>query len=682
MAPQPKRKVRREATAAAAAQDAAVKRPGPLAEADEANNGPSSNNNRSFVCVGPDAVAAIAESIGLAHLADDVAASLAEDVSYRLQEIINASCTLMHKSKRRKLLASDVNSAFQVSNVNHIFGHSQNQPFNFLRLAEGLYVPDDHEVELSTIVRDNFVPRIKKPSYVTTSYPLLQSVKTTPVNGHIINTEVKPVTLHSFKPGMVNGDINMEASLTNSHSEMHPHVNKPLARESVLSPDLKRKASISNGPHLKPAVDSRSKVNGCVRFANHSGIREKLKRDSEEEFHLSKAQLAYFKIVARNIVEGHPKVFQEVLSSLRHNKKAETVCAPLLNFVALSVCHIPRHYGLLTRLLETLDAMLFNMNTSPNHSIAVNRIVNALLAITADQNVIRGKYDFVLRRKAAQSLTRVLLIWGIEEQHAAELLSRVARVLGDSKEKIQSYYGALVIFQSLGKSAIGWLFPLLKSFLPLLEKRFPMALASSNTQLEEMRSVLLDIVELLYCDTNTYRFKLKATTIQEDQAMIQLDSLLYHYCGDAVCARRRPSNFEFEATRRRRINRAHAESRLGQKVYRRLDLRYLSYCPQKQLQKQKQKLNHCDANTFGEVFVAPVIRRKDILFKFAGANPVPKDGLRKKVLDRTHVQFMPVSSNQLQTSFPQQYLMVGRLHHVRCKRSKQWNYTGDLLNVL
>ncbi|KAJ1521458.1 hypothetical protein ONE63_003126 [Megalurothrips usitatus] len=635
VAPQPKRKVRREATAAAAAQDAAVKRPGPLAEADEANNGPSSNNNRSFVCVGPDAVAAIAESIGLAHLADDVAASLAEDVSYRLQEIINASCTLMHKSKRRKLLASDVNSAFQVSNVNHIFGHSQNQPFNFLRLAEGLYVPDDHEVELSTIVRDNFVPRIKKPSYVTTSYPLLQSVKTTPVNGHIIKTEVKPVTLHSFKPGMVNGDI-----------------------------------------------DSRSKVNGCVRFANHSGIREKLKRDSEEEFHLSKAQLAYFKIVARNIVEGHPKVFQEVLSSLRHNKKAETVCAPLLNFVALSVCHIPRHYGLLTRLLETLDAMLFNVNTSPNHSIAVNRIVNALLAITADQNVIRGKYDFVLRRKAAQSLTRVLLIWGIEEQHAAELLSRVARVLGDSKEKIQSYYGALVIFQSLGKSAIGWLFPLLKSFLPLLEKRFPMALASSNTQLEEMRSVLLDIVELLYCDTNTYRFKLKATTIQEDQAMIQLDSLLYHYCGDAVCARRRPSNFEFEATRRRRINRAHAESRLGQKVYRRLDLRYLSYCPQKQLQKQKQKLNHCDANTFGEVFVAPVIRRKDILFKFAGANPVPKDGLRKKVLDRTHVQFMPVSSNQLQTSFPQQYLMVGRLHHVRCKRSKQWNYTGDLLNVL
>lgn len=37
----------------------------------------------------------------------------------------------------------------------------------------------------------------------------------------------------------------------------------------------------------------------------------------------------------------------------------------------------------------------------------VNRLVNALLAIIADQNVLRGKNDFLLRRKAAHLLARV-----------------------------------------------------------------------------------------------------------------------------------------------------------------------------------------------------------------------------------------------------------------------------------
>lgn len=86
---------------------------------------------------------------------------------------------------------------------------------------------------------------------------------------------------------------------------------------------------------------------------------------------------------------------------------------------------------------------------------------------------------------------QVLLVWGIEEQHVSELLSRVALILGDSKEKIQSHYGALVIFQSLGKAAIGWLYPLLKSFLPLLEKRYPVFSGTSNIQVEEIRGTLL-----------------------------------------------------------------------------------------------------------------------------------------------------------------------------------------------
>ena len=114
----------------------------------------------------------------------------------------------------------------------------------------------------------------------------------------------------------------------------------------------------------------------------------------------------------------------------------DAICAPLLNFIALTVCHIPRHYGLVGRLLDTIDVLLCNVNVCPTFSIAVssvkndlfghqlyammifcmycscvmfqvNRTVNTLLAITCDQNIVQGRNDFFLRRKAAQLLTRV-----------------------------------------------------------------------------------------------------------------------------------------------------------------------------------------------------------------------------------------------------------------------------------
>lgn len=50
----------------------------------------------------------------------------------------------------------------------------------------------------------------------------------------------------------------------------------------------------------------------------------------------------------------------------------DVICAPLLNFIALTVCHIPRHYGLALRLLDIIDVMLCNVNINPTFSIAVS----------------------------------------------------------------------------------------------------------------------------------------------------------------------------------------------------------------------------------------------------------------------------------------------------------------------
>ncbi|XP_034245254.1 transcription initiation factor TFIID subunit 6-like isoform X2 [Thrips palmi] len=632
-----KRKIKKDAASAGSSSDATIKKATAASQRDaDESSGPQNQNqnkdkDKDHVGVSAEAISVIAESIGICNIGEDVATSLAEDVSYKLQEIINASCTVMRQSKRRKLLTSDVNTAFRVSDVNHIFGHSHNEPFKFLRLPEGeIFIPEDNEVDLISVATNPTAPKVKKPSYIATSYPLLKIAPTQPVNGHSSKSDGKALAFQHPKLGTNN-----------------------------------------------TGVDSRSKFNGGVKFAQPHAIRDKLKRDSEEELKLSQAQISFFNIVAKFIIEGHHCLYKQALLNLRTSKKVNTVSVPLLNFVALSVCHIPRHFGLLSRLLETVDVLLSNVNVNPSYSIAVNRLVNALLAIIADQNVLQGQNDFLLRRKAASLLARVLLVWGIEEQHVSELLSRVALILGDSKEKLQSHYGALVIFQNLGKAAIGWLFPLLKSFLPLFDKRYSLLSGNYNVQVEEIRGTLLDIVELLYCEVDSPRFKIKASTIQELQAMIALDGLLYQYCGDAVCARRRSTTILGQSKLRShpdRVPRSRMESKLRSHY---LDFRYMSHCTQKQRHRQQT------SEVFEELCVAPIVRRKDIQFKFAGANPVPKDGLRKKVLDKTHVQFTPVASNQFHSLFPKQHLMVGHMPNSRFKgTTKQFSNLYSLLSVL
>lgn len=173
-------------------------------------------------------------------------------------------------------------------------------------------------------------------------------------------------------------------------------------------------------------------------------------------------------------------------------------------------------------------------------------------------------------------------------------------------------------------------------------------------------------MEQLYFDAPSYRFKMKATTIQEIQAMILLDTLLYQYCGDAVIARRRPSVVKFRQTENKRSFSEECilsvDPKEKQQTSYRRDMRYISHCP------QKLRQNYENLEVFEDMCAHPIHRRKDIQFKFAGANPVPKDGLRKKVLDKTHVQFLSISSQQSQTFFPQQYLIVGSMRRDGFKR--------------
>lgn len=86
-APPAKKKIKKESLPVCGG-DPNMKKTTVVRESEE-TNGPL--NNKDYVCISPETISVIAESIGIPNVGDDIALNLAEDVSYKLQEIINVS---------------------------------------------------------------------------------------------------------------------------------------------------------------------------------------------------------------------------------------------------------------------------------------------------------------------------------------------------------------------------------------------------------------------------------------------------------------------------------------------------------------------------------------------------------------------------------------------------------------
>lgn len=103
----------------------------------------------------------IAESIGIANLADDAAKELAEDVSFRVKHIIQDAAKFMNHGKRTKLLPSDIDSALKVKNIEPQYGFQSSEPLPF-RFASGggreLHFIEEKEVDLNDLLQ-NLTPK-------------------------------------------------------------------------------------------------------------------------------------------------------------------------------------------------------------------------------------------------------------------------------------------------------------------------------------------------------------------------------------------------------------------------------------------------------------------------------------------------------------------------------------------
>ncbi|XP_033220472.1 transcription initiation factor TFIID subunit 6-like isoform X2 [Belonocnema kinseyi] len=97
----------------------------------------------------------IAESIGIGNLPDEAAKDLAEDVSYKLKEIIQDAAKFMRHGKRQRLSTQDVDHALKIKNIEPTYGFFAKDHLPF-RFASGggreLHFVEEKEIDLNDVL--------------------------------------------------------------------------------------------------------------------------------------------------------------------------------------------------------------------------------------------------------------------------------------------------------------------------------------------------------------------------------------------------------------------------------------------------------------------------------------------------------------------------------------------------
>ncbi|BES88871.1 TAF6-like RNA polymerase II, p300 CBP-associated factor (PCAF)-associated factor [Nesidiocoris tenuis] len=90
-----------------------------------------------------------ASSIGIENLSKKVRQLIADELTFKMRELIYKAKFIMSRNKRTKLTNDDVDKAMKLLGGCEIFGHDTKEPSSFIQIPElDLYVEEDEEIDV------------------------------------------------------------------------------------------------------------------------------------------------------------------------------------------------------------------------------------------------------------------------------------------------------------------------------------------------------------------------------------------------------------------------------------------------------------------------------------------------------------------------------------------------------
>ncbi|KAF9964304.1 hypothetical protein BGZ70_006657 [Mortierella alpina] len=375
----------------------------------------------------------IAESVGIPNLKDDVAVSLAQDVEYRIHEIVQEAMKFMRHGKRTKLTVDDINNALRVRNVEPLYGFSTADPTRFRRTTAGtsatgtneLFFVEDEELDFESILS---APLPKVPLDVT-------------YTAHWLAIEgVQPAIPQNPTPTDAKTDI------------LHKRIKLDAATQPVV-PGIKTGSGSGNQGHTNIANSSSS---NHANNANGAEIKPLVKHV------LSKELQMYYERLTAAVLSPDEVLRATGISSLQNDPGLHQLLPYFVQLVAEKVTLNLRNLSVLESMMAMVHALLDNRNLFVEPYL--HQLMPAILTCIVGKRL--GETPQEDHWSLRSTATDILLLVCRQPRITRTLL----RAFLDPEKALTTHYGAILGLSRMGNEVFKTLvLPNLKTYSTVIE---------------------------------------------------------------------------------------------------------------------------------------------------------------------------------------------------------------------
>ncbi|XP_029168957.1 transcription initiation factor TFIID subunit 6-like [Nylanderia fulva] len=382
-----------------------------------------------------ESIKVIAESIGVGNFPDEAAKDLAEDVSYRLKEIIQDATKFMRHGKRQRMTTHDIDHALKIKNIEPTYGFFAKDHIPF-RFASGggreLHFVEEKEIDLNEVVS-------------------MAGGQTWPKLPLEITLRAHWLCIDGVQPTI---------------PENPPPVSKDVQKLESVDPTTKLSSKNQNIGIGKPGGGGKSQ-----KLRNVETIHVKQLATHE----LSVEQQLYYKEITEACVGSDEARRAEALQSLSADPGLHEMLARMCTFIAegVRVNVVQNHLALLIYLMRMVKALL------DNPSLYLEKYLHELIpsvatCIVSRQLCMRPEVDnhWALRDFASRLMAQICKNFNTSTNNVQTRVTRMfsQALAKNSQTPLASLYGAIEGLCELGPEVIKALvIPKIKSISDRIE---------------------------------------------------------------------------------------------------------------------------------------------------------------------------------------------------------------------